>query len=197
MQTVRPAGRLVALAGVAVLAAAVAAGPVLGLDPSPAPGDRSTPEERHGPPVTPPGQAKDKTRTPKAPITVTGTIEATTDADGRTTYTLTAGGTTYELGAGPAWFWGDDHPLAGRVGDRVEVVGEIAEGTTEIDVETVDGDRLRAAGKPPWAGGPKAVGERHPGWKAWSLAHPDGKPGNGHGREGAPGQQKQGDDAED
>ena len=24
-------------------------------------------------------------------------------------------------------------------------------------------------GKPPWAGGPKVQGERHPGWKAWKA----------------------------
>ena len=29
---------------------------------------------------------------------------------------------------------------------------------------TVDGKRIRAEGKPPWAGGWKRVGERHPGW---------------------------------
>ena len=31
--------------------------------------------------------------------------------------------------------------------------------------------------------GPKVVGSSHPGWK-------DGKPGKGHGRENAPGQNK-------
>ena len=178
-----------------MLAAALAAGPVLGVDPSVPAGERSSLEERHGPPGTPPGQAKDKAA--RLPITVTGTVEAATDADGRAVYRLSAGGTTYELGAGPDWWWGSDHPLAAHVGEQVEVVGEIAEGSSEIDVESVDGVALRAPGKPPWAGGPKAVGERHPGWKAWSEAHPDGKPGNGLGRDGAPGQQKKIDDTED
>jgi hypothetical protein len=50
-------------------------------------------------------------------------------------------------------------------------------------VETVNGKALRAAGKPPWAGGPKVVGKIHPGWK-------EGKAGRGHGRDGAPGQHK-------
>ena len=137
---------------------------------------------------------KDKPKTPKTPITVSGTVVAETDEQDRTRYTLTAGGRTYELSAGPRWFWGDDHPLRASVGDEVEITGEIAEGSDEIDVETVDGERLRAEGKPPWAGGPKVVGEQHPGWNAWRAAHPDGKPwkgnGEGQGRDGAPGQTK-------
>ena len=56
-----------------------------------------------------------------------------------------------------------------------------------LDVETVDGTAIRAPGKPPWAGGPWAVGSTHPGWKPWMA---DGKPGNGNGRAGAPGQSK-------
>ena len=66
------------------------------------------------------------------------------------------------------------------------MAGTTHEGTTELDVETVDGATLRAAGKPPWAGGPWVVGSTHPGWKPWMA---DGKPGKGLGREGAPGQQ--------
>jgi hypothetical protein len=60
-------------------------------------------------------------------------------------------------------------------------------GDTELDAETVDGKALREPGKPPWAGGPWVVGESHPGWKDWMA---DGKPGNGHGKENAPGQAK-------
>ena len=196
--TTRPTRRLAVLLGGVALVAVLAAGPVLGVDPVPGP-DSPGAADGQGPPNEPPGQAKDKSKpkAPATPITVTGTIEATLDADGRTVYTLTADGATYELGAGPAWFWGDDHPLAGRVGDQVEIAGEIREGTAEIDVETVDGAALREPGKPAWAGGPKSVGERHPGWKAWSVAHPDGKPGNGHGRAGAPGQQKKADEPQD
>lgn len=197
MRTPRPARRLVLLVAGLGVAAALAAGPVFGVDP--VPGPDSTDTGRQGPPITPPGQAKqkDKQKVPSTPITVSGTVATTTDADGRTTYTLDADGTTYELGAGPAWFWGSDHPLAAYVGKQVDIAGEIREGSSEIDVETVDGVALRAPGKPPWAGGPKAVGERHPGWKAWKAAHPDGKPGNGHGRDGAPGQLKKAEDAGD
>jgi hypothetical protein len=70
----------------------------------------------------------------------------------------------------------------------VTVHGWQREGTTDVSVDTVDGVALRAAGRPPWAGGPKAVGERHPGWKAWKLNGE--KPGRGLGRERAPGQLK-------
>jgi hypothetical protein len=115
-----------------------------------------------GRPSEPPGQAKEKV--PSAPITIRGTIETSTNADGDTTYTLTDGGTTYELGAGPKWFFGDAYPLDQYVGQNVTIEGEIAEGSTEVDVHSVDGVALREAGKPPWAGGWKRVGEAHPGW---------------------------------
>ncbi len=109
-----------------------------------------------------PGQAKDKV--PTTPITITGTIEVAADANGKDTYTLTDGGTTYTLSAGPPWFFGNNHPLKPFVGQSVTVDGEIAEGTTDVDVLAVDGTALREEGKPPWAGGWKVVGERHPGW---------------------------------
>ncbi|HUQ43900.1 MAG TPA: hypothetical protein VM451_05745 [Candidatus Limnocylindria bacterium] len=113
-------------------------------------------------PSSPPGQAKDKPA--KAPITLNGTIESATDADGKATYTLADGGTTYTLEAGPTWFFGDAYPLKPFVGKSVKVEGEIAEGSTDVDVISIDGTALREAGKPPWAGGWKQVGERHPGW---------------------------------
>jgi hypothetical protein len=115
-----------------------------------------------GKPDTPPGQAKDKV--PSTPITLTGTIETTTDADGETQYTLRDGGTTYTLEAGPKWFFADGYPLDPYVGKNVTVEGEVAEGSTEVDVHSVDGVALREAGKPPWAGGWKVVGKAHPGW---------------------------------
>ena len=68
------------------------------------------------------------------------------------------------LEAGPSWYWGDHHPLAPFVGKHVTVVGEQATGSTEVDVHSVDGTVVREPGKPPWAGGWKAVGKIHPGW---------------------------------
>jgi hypothetical protein len=109
-----------------------------------------------------PGQAKDKVA--KAPITISGTIEVASDEDGNDTYTLTDGGTTYTLEAGPPWFFGKNHPLKPYVGQSVTVDGEVAEGGTEVEVLAVDGTAIREPGKPPWAGGWKVVGERHPGW---------------------------------
>jgi len=109
-----------------------------------------------------PGQAKDKVA--KAPITITGTIQVGSDADGNDAYTLRDGGTTYTLEAGPPWFFGKNHPLKPYVGQSVTVDGEVAEGSTEVEVLAVNGTPLREPGKPPWAGGWKVVGERHPGW---------------------------------
>ena len=113
-------------------------------------------------PSAPPGQAKDKA--PETEITLTGTVETSTDADGETTYTLADGGTTYTLEAGPRWFFGNAYPLQPFVGKSVTVIGEKADGSNEVDVISIDGTALREAGKPPWAGGWKRVGERHPGW---------------------------------
>jgi hypothetical protein len=115
-----------------------------------------------GQPSAPPGQAKEKAE--KAPITLTGTIETSTDAEGKTIYTLASGGTTYTLEAGPKWFFGDDYPLKPYVDQSVTVEGEIAEGSTEVDVKSINGTALRGEGKPPWAGGWKRVGSIHPGW---------------------------------
>ena len=190
----------------ALLFIGILAGPVLGVDPSPVvpPTENaiSGPEKSAKPAKSPQpersrGAAKAvkaaKERVPETPITVTGTVAATTDADGDKLYTLTAGGKTYTLEAGPAWWYGANHPLAVFVGKSVTVIGEL-EASTEIDVVSVDGKVIRTTtGKPPWAGGPKRVGEKHPGWKSWHAAHPDGKPGKGLGRNGhatAPGQLK-------
>ena len=111
-----------------------------------------------------PGQANKAAKVPKVAITLNGSIALATDAEGKATYTLADGGTTYTLEAGPAWFFGEDYPLKPFVGQSVTVVGEVAEGTTDVDVESINGTALRAAGKPPWAGGWKRVGALHPGW---------------------------------
>ncbi|HET9520685.1 MAG TPA: hypothetical protein VFO73_06555 [Candidatus Limnocylindrales bacterium] len=116
------------------------------------------------PPVAPPGQANKPDKVAKEPITLSGTIATATDAGGRASFTLRSGGTTYTLDGGPAWFYGDKHPLKAYVGKSVRVVGERVAGATDVDVVTVDGKPLRAAGRPPWAGGWKVVGEGHPGW---------------------------------
>lgn len=110
-----------------------------------------------------PGQNKAKVE--KSPITISGTIATSTNDTGTKTYTLSDGGRTYELSAGPEWFFDEGaYPLDKFVGQSVTVVGEIAAGSDEVDVISVNGTALREPGKPPWAGGWRAVGERHPGW---------------------------------
>jgi len=111
-----------------------------------------------------------------------GTVEATQDADGAFEYQLNDGTSVIELSVGPPWFYGDDHPLADLVGQQVSVSGEVDDGTPaseadsranadgqpSFDVFTLNGTELRTAGKPPWAGGPAVVGERHPGHAGWA-----------------------------
>jgi hypothetical protein len=103
-------------------------------------------------------------KTPGVAITLSGTVATATDAKGRPTFSLSSGGKTYELDAGPPWFWGTNNPLAKFAGKSVTITGETHVGSTEVDVQTVDGTAIRAPGKPPWAGGWKVVGEKHPGW---------------------------------
>jgi hypothetical protein len=103
-------------------------------------------------------------KAPENDVTITGTVATRTDADGQTEYTMAVGGKTLVLEAGPRWFFGNDHPLKAFVGKRVTITGSQRVGEDDVDVEAVNGTRLRAPGKPPWAGGWKRVGERHPGW---------------------------------
>lgn len=146
--TSRDIARRPVLAGLGIAALLVAiALPTLAAGPTPSPVNGNKHE-----------------KAPKASITLTGTIASAADAGGKPAFSITDGGKTYSLEAGPSWYWGDNHPLKPYVGKSVTVVGEIAEGTTEVDVQSVDGKELRATGKPPWAGGWKVVGERHPGW---------------------------------
>jgi hypothetical protein len=181
---------LLAVAAIATLAIAI---PVIAADPSSSPPGQTKPEKSPKPGKSGnPGQEKKAERekapkTPEVDVIVEGTVQQSTDTQGRPTFTLTAAGKTWELSAGPPWYWGDKNPLKAFVGKSVKIAGSTHEGSTELDVETVDGTAIRAAGKPPWAGGPWAVGSIHPGWKPWMA---DGKPGRGLGRDGAPGQKK-------
>jgi hypothetical protein len=102
----------------------------------------------------------------------TGDVGTTKGNEGDTEYILTAGGREIELDAGPPWYHGEPYPLAPFVGKSVTVTGEGGtnwKGKPEIDVFGITSDdgqstEIRSAGKPPWAGGPKVVGERHPGF---------------------------------
>jgi hypothetical protein len=103
-------------------------------------------------------------KTPEVAITLRGAVAMTTNADGFPSFTMSSGGKTYELEAGPPWFWGAKNPLAKFAGKTVTITGETSAGSTEVDVQAVDGTAIREPGKPPWAGGWKAVGSKHPGW---------------------------------
>jgi hypothetical protein len=125
-----------------------------------------------------------------------GEVVAMVDADGGTAYFLELeDGTLIELRFGPAWFWGPLDPLDALVGTTVELSGPLAvDGPDEhasetgqqhaadqpkLHVRSVDGTPLRSHGKPPWAGGPKVVGEVHPGYAGSSSG--EGHQGaNGH-----------------
>src|SRR3954447_2476719 len=167
----------------AVLAVVVAL-PVLAASPSPSTGAAAPtdkPEGTHGPhPTKGPKAPGDKENGGADEVTVTlkGTVHATKDTDGESSYTLQSGGTTYTLDAGPTWFFGDAYPLAPYAGKAVTITGESPTGSTEVDVLTVDGKTLREPGKPPWAGGWKVVGKVHPGWSQDKADKLNGKFGH-------------------
>jgi|GEM_PF-6189566 len=112
--------------------------------------------------------------------TTTGTI---TMVDGVWYLTPTGGGEPIELSFGPSWF----SDLAALYPDLPEgevIVGGNLRGSMPnenasemamekavkdplIKINTINGQK-RAKGKPPWAGGPKDVGEAHPGYEGWS-----------------------------
>jgi hypothetical protein len=179
----RHSRQLAVLAAGSALALVVVAVPVLGQGgpgrsaAAPAPAASEKPKPSKGPKAE---------KVPETPVKLTGTVGTRTDDEGKTVYTLTVGTTVYDLEAGPPWFWGDANPLKPHVGKTVTVEGEQATGSTEIDVKTVDGTAIRGEGKPPWAGGWKVVGEKHPGWAQWKVdkhaAKDAAKAAAGHGR---------------
>ncbi len=172
-RAIRPSRLIVT--GALVVASALAfalALPAVGQDPtgSPAPAASQQPAKSPNPgQVKKAERAKEAAKVPAVAVTLTGTVGTRTDADGDTVYTLTASGTVYDLHVGPPWWWGENHPLKALVGDTVTVIGERVEGSKDVDVFTADGKTLREVGKPPWAGGWKTVGEKHPGWAQWKV----------------------------
>jgi hypothetical protein len=109
-----------------------------------------------------PGKGPKGSHEPEVAVTLRGVVGTAKDADGETGYTLTADGKVVRLEAGPPWFWGDKHPLAAVVGKTVTIAGE--QSGDVVDVRSIDGTAIREPGRPPWAGGPNAVGPKHPGW---------------------------------
>lgn len=142
--------------------------------PTPSPKAAATPKATKAPKASKAPDADDTT-----PITtVKGVLVSVKDADGDVHYAIG----DVRLSVGPPWFWGKTHPLADLVGKSITVTGRMDSGTNpnakgktsdgpEFDVYTVNGTTVRSPGKPPWAGGPKVVGERHPGYAGWSKNH--------------------------
>ena len=171
---------LLLVAGLAALLAIAVL--VIAADPSPAPpGQQNKPDK--------PDKAAKEAKGPEVDLTLTGTVTKATDEKGRPTYTITVDGVAWELSAGPKWFKGANDALEAQVGKSVQVSGKHHEGDHELDVETINGQAVRAEAKPPWAGGPSVVGESHPGFKGWKAAKDHAKAG-ARGRETAPGQVK-------
>jgi hypothetical protein len=163
--------------------------------PAPAPaasGEATEPDEdgqgdNHGKPDK---AGKHDAKTPEHPVTLKGIVGRSSGEDGE--FTLVVGLKVYRLSAGPRWWWGDSSPLAAVVGKVVTIDGEQEDGSDEVDVLAIDGKQIRAPGRPPWAGGWKVVGSRHPGWAQWKVNKAAAKD---HGRNSAPGQLKHEDEA--
>jgi hypothetical protein len=168
MQPARPPRSILFLAATVVLIGILAI-PALAASPNPSPSGGSTaasPAPDEAKPSNKPRFARGNkpVKVPEVEVTLTGTVGTRTTTDGALEYTLTSGATTVALVAGPEWFYKDSHPLKPFVGKTVTIVGGQREGSTEVDVRSVDGTVIGAAGKPPWAGGWKRVGKDHPGW---------------------------------
>lgn len=140
-----------------------------------------------------PAKAAETPEADEVITTLKGVLTTKQDADGDVGYYID----DVRLSVGPPWFWGDKHPLAGLVGQAITVTGHMETGNPdkakanakakdsgpEFEVLTVNAKTIREPGKPPWAGGPKAVGPSHPGYAGWSKNHGNG---NGNGAKATP-----------
>ena len=153
---------------------------------SAAPDEDGTTDDQGGGKPDKAAKPHDDHDTPEHPVTLTGQVGKSSGEDAE--FTLTVGSTVYSLEAGPPWWWGDANPLAAVTGKTATISGEQADGSNEIDVHAIDGKAIRPDGRPPWAGGWKVVGPKHPGWAQWKV---DKLAGRGQGRDHAPGQQGQ------
>ena len=178
--------RPIPLALLAIALIILVAIPVLAASPSPSPSSpqvaASAAPEHAKPSKAPKAERAAKPEGAReVDVTLKGVVGTRTSADGETEYTLTVGANVLTLDAGPSWFYKDKHPLKPFVGKTVSVVGAQAQGSTEIEVRSVDGTTIREPGRPPWAGGWKRVGKDHPGWsqEKWDRwqAHLAGKKG--------------------
>lgn len=148
--------------------------------------------------------AKNEAKQPAAVVSATGKlVKVTAGDDIRYAVQDSAGKTVYYLEAGPKWYYGTGtYPLDKYAGQQVTVTGVVEQPKANkpaknpkanqapktpldaliLEVYSVNNDKIRDAGKPPWAGGPKN-NPNHPGNNGNGHA-------NGKGKANAPGQNK-------
>lgn len=150
--------------------------------------------------------AGNEAKQPAAVVSATGKlVKVTAGDDMRYALQDSAGKTIYYLEAGPKWFYASGaYPLDKYAGQQVTVTGVVEQPNANankppknpkanqapkvpldapiLEVYTVNNDKIRDAGKPPWAGGPKN-NPNHPGNNG--KGHATGK-----GKTNAPGQNK-------
>ena len=118
-----------------------------------------------------------------ATSSVTGMLQTVVGEDGRSTWYLDVDGELIELQFGPSWFSDLAALFAVADGDEVAIGGNLRDGRPDqnasdvakenaaqaprLRIKTIGGEE-RPKGKPAWAGGPKVVGEAHPGHAGWS-----------------------------
>jgi hypothetical protein len=129
---------------------------------------------------------------PEHPVKLTGIVAQPVGED---EFTLVVGIKVYRLSVGPPWWWGDASPLAAVKGKVVTIDGEQEDGSDEVDVLAIDGKAVREPGRPPWAGGWKVVGPKHPGWAQWKVDKLEGK-GSGKPKAAKPGNPNEPDESE-
>ena len=98
---------------------------------------------------------------PEPTVTVKGVLHTT--------------GNGYAVGSrsvsfGPPWYAAHSPLIKDRLGTSVTVTGSTDDGEDELSVRTIDGVIYRAAGRPPWAGGPKHGGTSATSCKAKATA---------------------------
>src|SRR6188472_1247625 len=135
--------RRILLIGATIVAALAIAIPVMGADPSPSGGPPGQTKPEKSPNPNKPDKAAKAEKAAEVPVTVQGTVTKGTDENGRPTYSVTADGKTWQLSAGPSWYWGDKNPLNAYVGKSVSIAGNTHAGDTELYVDAVDGKALR------------------------------------------------------
>jgi len=122
-------------------------------------------------------------------VTASGKVAQVT-VNGKAYHVLqdAAGKTHYYLEVGPPWYYksaGKAYPLDKYASQQVTVTGVVEQAKAKgpkpgkgnaqakpaaptdapmLSVHTINGEKLRDAGRPPWAGGPKSV-PGHPGSK--------------------------------